>query len=104
MARTTHGHHIPGTELDEEPYYPASICGGPYGCGQCIEETRKSPKHGGKVVPLTERLSGEGNEVGWVEIDESTGVPIGELIITDFALINHLVRSEGIMFHNEGES
>jgi len=83
MARTTHGHHIPKTELDEGPYEDvASICGGVYNCGQCIEEARKTPKHGGKVVRLIDRVGSQRKEIGWVEIDEK-GRIIGELVITD---------------------
>lgn len=84
MSRTTHGHHIPGTELDENAYTSVSICGGPYGCGQCIEETRKTPKHGGEIVDLFDDSNPDGKAVGWVEVD-SSGRIVGDMIITNMS-------------------
>lgn len=82
MARTRHGHHIPKTELDEEPYEAVSICGGVYNCGQCIEDAAKAPKHGGVVVPLIDRTGEVHKQVGWIEVD-AEGNAIGEMTISD---------------------
>jgi len=92
MARTTHGHHIPGTELDEEIYYPASICGGPHGCGQCIEEVRKTPKKGGSIVSLSgHTVNDDYGVVGWTEVGEDGKTIIGEMVITNSEFLNQFM-------------
>lgn len=95
MAYTSHGYHIPLTELDEEPPILTSICGGIYTCDQCTKEARETPKkggeavpkHGGEVVPIF----GEGSEatepVGWAEI-------IGEKIVGDMVITDPVVAQQ----------
>lgn len=40
MAQTTHGHHIPGTPLDEDKtHFEITACGGILNCPQCKDQS-----------------------------------------------------------------
>ena len=62
MAYTSHGHHIPGTELKPKHLGLVARCGGPRLCKKCMTETQRYDAMTTTVPdrsPFDHRLPGE---------------------------------------------